>query len=159
MYDKDISEEKLTPRKHRKLIKKHRKTFNKMCKEFRIWDWEYTHNLIVFIIKWMRDFYILGPNGFYDEDWINDRREEFETILRYQKDYTEFDEASNKMFSLASEIIKTKTELNGRVLPAIKTEIRDEELEKKSLDFKNASEEAFLNFYRVLGDKIRNWWD
>ena len=87
MYDKDLVGKKLTSRQYKKLMRKHRKEFDKLCKNFNVWDWEYTHELLVFIIGWMKDFYCENPDSFSDEKWIDERRREFEEILRLQKDY------------------------------------------------------------------------
>ena len=159
MYDKDLAGKKLTPRQYKKLMSKRKKQFNKLCKNFKIWDWEYTHNLLVFIVEWMKDFHCENPKSFCDEGWIKDRREEFEKILRLQRDYVEFDEAAIKTFSLATERIRTTTDVNGIQCQSMTIKVRDEDLERKSLDYQKSSNEAFVNFYRAIGEDIRNWWD
>lgn len=159
MYDKDLVGKKLTPRQHKKLMSKRQKQFNKLCKNFKIWDWEYMHNLLVFVIEWMKDFYCENPESFCDEEWIKNRREEFEKILRLQRDYIEFDEAAAKIFSLATERIRTTTELKGVECQSMTVKVIDEDLERMSLDYQKYSNEAFVNFYKMIGENIRNWWD
>lgn len=159
MYDKDLVGKKLTPRQHKKLMSKRQKQFNKLCKNFKIWDWEYMHDLLVFVIEWMKDFYCENPESFCDEEWIKNRREEFEKILRLQRDYIEFDEAATKTFSLATERVRTTTELKGMECQSITVKVRDEDLEHKSLEYQKSSNESFVNFYKAIGENIRNWWD
>lgn len=159
MYDKDLVGKKLTPRQYKKLMSKRKKQFNKLCKNFKIWDWEYMHDLLVFVVEWMKDFYCENPESCCDEEWIKNRREEFENILRLQRDYVEFDEAATKIFSLATERVRKTTDINGIECQSMTIEVRDEDLERKSLDYQKSSNKAFVNFYKTIGENIRNWWD
>lgn len=159
MYDKDLIGKKLTSKQYKKLMKRRRKEFNELCRNFNIWDWEYTHDLLVFIVEWMKDFYCENPDSFSDKKWIEERRCEFEDVLRLQKKYIEFDKLSNEAFLLATETIKTETKIMNKKYPAIRLEVRDNELEKKAIEYSKESDEAFSEFYKVLGSKIRNWWD
>lgn len=140
-------------------MNKHQKQFNKLCKNFKIWDWEYMHNLLVFVIEWMKDFHCENPESFCDEEWIKNRREEFENILRLQRDYVEFDEAATKIFSLTTKRVKTTTDINGIECQSMTVKVRDEDLERESLDYQKSSDEAFMNFYKTIGENIRKWWD
>ena len=159
MYDKDLVGKKLTQRQYKKLMSKRQKQFDKLCKNFKIWDWEYIHDLLVFIIEWMKDFHCENPESFCDKEWIKNRREEFEKILRLQKDYIEFNDAATKVFNLATERIRTTTELKGMECQSVTVKVIDEDLERKSLDYQKSSDEAFVSFYKTIGENIRNWWD
>ena len=159
MYDKDLVGKKLTPRQYKKLMRKRQKQFNKLCKNFKVWDWEYMHNLLVFVVEWMKDFHCENPENFCDEEWIKTRREEFEKTLRLQKDYVEFDKAATNIFNLATERVRTTTEVKGVKCQSLTITVRDEDLERKSLDYQKSSNDAFVNFYKSIGENIRNWWD
>lgn len=154
----------LTKKEFRKLMSKYKKEFKKKCKYFKIYDWEYTHELLVFIITWMNDFLCNNPESFADEDWIKERCNEFELVLKEQEKYIGYDRLSTLSDSLAieSKIMTEEKEINGKIFEkcrVVKSEVKDESLKKRADMYRECSDVAFEAFYVLLGKCLRNWWD
>lgn len=139
---------KLAIKQYKKLMRKHEKEFKKLCKEFRIWDWCYIHNLIVKMVEWAYDFYCKNPDPICAKDWIDDRREEFEKVLGNNESWSECDEISSKMFHLSSKYIRGETEVGGVVCPSVSIEVKDEDMKEQSRKFSEMSNNNFKEFYK-----------
>lgn len=134
-----------------------------MCKKFDVYDWEYMHELIVFVVGWMKDFFCKNPNSISNDEWVEERRKEFDLILKEQEKYIGFDKLATTSFSLAVEhkLVK-REEIEGNKYSggtAIQVTVGDELLSKMADMYTKCSNMAFESFYALLGKCLRNWWD
>ena len=159
----DLTGDKLTEKKFNKLMKKHKKEFIKMCKKFDVYDWKYMHELIIFIIEWMKDFFCKNPNSISSNEWVEERRKEFDLILKEQEKYIGYDKLATTSSSLAVEhkLIKREKVEGDKYSggTAIQATVVDESSNKRADMYAECSDIAFEAFYVLLGKCLRNWWD
>jgi hypothetical protein len=128
-----------------------------------VYDWEYTHELIIFIVEWMKDFFCKNPNSISNNEWIEERRKEFDLVLKEQEKYIGFDKLATTSFSLAVEHkLVEREEIEGDKYSggtAIQATVGDESLSKMADMYTECSNMAFESFYVLLGKCLRNWWD
>ena len=159
----DLNGDKLTEKKFNKLMSEYKKEFIKMCKKFDVCDWECTHELIIFIVKWMNDFFCKNPSGTSSNEWVEERRKEFDLILKEQEKYIGYDRLATTSLSLAVDHKLVKREkINGDKQSSetsIQSTVVNESLSKSADMYAECSNIAFETIYDLLGKYLRRWWD
>lgn len=143
MAEKDLRKaEKL----YKAMQKKHRKERVKLAKESADFDWSYLHNYVKTFVLHMYEFYDTGVMLYQAEE----ERQKTLSSLRKAK------ELIDKMESVFKPYYETLELLTDEQLTEF---ITSDKWDKVTTELAKEEEKLFVEFYRYIGEHMKEWWD
>lgn len=143
MAEKDLRKaEKL----YKAMQKKHRKERVKLAKESADFDWSYLHNYVKTFVLHMYEFYDAGLCLFQAEE------ERLKTLSSLQK----AKELIDKMESVFKPYYETLELLTDEQLTEF---MASDKWDKVTAELAEEKEKLFVEFYRYIGEHMKEWWD